>query len=467
MDESTKQNFTFINLSHPDDLKDPNTIDQVRTSAMTNFGRKRRKPKAAKEKNQMVFEMRTPEAVAAEPAALSSYGPEILSLGPFLEGWNLDPRTRQLLENESAMNIGHSLALRLAWARVAFHDELPFQIVLANATLFESMVQAGRLLTEDTPESLELHNKALNMMHQRLNDPAQHTSDDVLGTIAGFLTHDWIIGDFVGWNKHMDALLEMIRLRGGMESLTEDLHLTLSGADLFGSFAQDTPPHLPLPAAWYQAVPSLHADPSTIVLVNRIAIIWKQELPHTLSWITTLDICLNLLADKNKAWNSWMDPMLHRLLSLRPLRADVPPTREAIMEEVCRIGSLLALAPRWRTFGIHPVRTDKLRQHLLLLLQTQFAIWGELRCLLLWTLMHATREADNEAETSEFGIRMAMVMGKMGVQGWKHEVKVLREILNCDWSDDKYWVWDNVVEFVENLEQMKEVQQGGPSERGL
>jgi hypothetical protein len=27
----------------------------------------------------------------------------------------------------------------------------------------------------------------------------------------------------------MDALLEMIRLRGGMGSLTEDLHLTLSG----------------------------------------------------------------------------------------------------------------------------------------------------------------------------------------------------------------------------------------------
>jgi hypothetical protein len=197
------------------------------------------------------------------------------------------------------------------------------------------------------------------------------------------------------------------------------------------------------------------------MLTNRIAITWKQELPHALSWITTLDTCLNLLGDKAKPWNSWMEPMLHRLLSLRPLRVDLPPTREAVMEEVCRIGSLLALAPRWRTFGIHPVRTDKLRQHLLALLQTHFAEWGELRCLLLWALMHATREADNENETNEFGLRMAMVMGKMGVQGWRHEVNVLKEIMNCEWSDEKYWAWDNVIEFVENLEQMKEMQQGG------
>jgi hypothetical protein len=95
------------------------------------------------------------------------------------------------------MNIGHSLALRSAWARVAMRNELPFQILLANATLFDSMVQTGRLLTEDTPESLELHNRALNMMHQRLNDPTQHTSDDVLGAMAGFLTHDVSISQSV------------------------------------------------------------------------------------------------------------------------------------------------------------------------------------------------------------------------------------------------------------------------------
>ena len=88
------------------------------------------------------------------------------------------------------MNIGHSLALRNAWAKVTSHDELSFQIVLANAMLMDQMVHLGRLLTEDTPESLMVHNQALGMMHQRLNDPTQHTSDDVLGAMSGFLTHD-------------------------------------------------------------------------------------------------------------------------------------------------------------------------------------------------------------------------------------------------------------------------------------
>jgi hypothetical protein len=63
MDQSTKPNLTFINLSHPDDLKDRETIDQIRCSAMTNFGRMRKKRRPKRERNEIVFEVRPPEAV--------------------------------------------------------------------------------------------------------------------------------------------------------------------------------------------------------------------------------------------------------------------------------------------------------------------------------------------------------------------------------------------------------------------
>ena len=109
MDESANQNFTFINLKHPDDLKDQSTIDRVRTSAMTAFGRKRRKPKAGKEKNQMVFEVRTPETVLAGPAALSSLQAQDFDPFAACEAPDLDPRTKTLLDDGQYENSPYHL----------------------------------------------------------------------------------------------------------------------------------------------------------------------------------------------------------------------------------------------------------------------------------------------------------------------------------------------------------------------
>ena len=87
-------------------------------------------------------------------------------------------------------NKGHSLALRSAWSFVGFHNELSFQTVLSNSELNGQILRSGKLLTEDTRESLQLHNKAIQMMHQRLEDPEQHASDSMIGSMSGFLTYD-------------------------------------------------------------------------------------------------------------------------------------------------------------------------------------------------------------------------------------------------------------------------------------
>lgn len=52
------------------------------------------------------------------------------------------------------------------------------------------MLRSGLLLTEDTTESLQLYHKALEMISKKLTDPDEHTSDSVIGSMSGFLTHD-------------------------------------------------------------------------------------------------------------------------------------------------------------------------------------------------------------------------------------------------------------------------------------
>jgi len=61
MDRSTEKTFNFVNLTHPDDLKDEETQLRIRRLAMTEVGKMRRKPKTKKARNEMILEFRNPE----------------------------------------------------------------------------------------------------------------------------------------------------------------------------------------------------------------------------------------------------------------------------------------------------------------------------------------------------------------------------------------------------------------------
>lgn len=66
MDHSAKPIFNFVNLSHPDELKDEQTQLRIRRLAMSEVGRARRKLKTKREKNEIVLKFRNPaESYAA------------------------------------------------------------------------------------------------------------------------------------------------------------------------------------------------------------------------------------------------------------------------------------------------------------------------------------------------------------------------------------------------------------------
>jgi hypothetical protein len=271
----------------------------------------------------------------------------------------------------------------------------------------------------------------------------------------------YILGDTSGWNRHMDGLWKMITLRGGIEALSDDpLLVTLqwyvscsmfvsspvlvteisNRTDLCGAFLQDITPHFRLSTAWLEAIDASPPNtPSPTPQSTSISIIWQHELPDTDSWILIFNSISRLLSNPNVPTNIWMEPILHRLLSLRPLQVDSIPLRESIIEEVCRIGTLLFLAPVWRTFGVHPVRTAALRHNLLFIIHNNFAEWGQLRVVLIWALMHAAREADTEGERSEFVMRVAMVASKMAIQSWSQLMDVMRGVLWADGGGEENW----------------------------
>lgn len=63
MGDSSKPSFTFINISHPNELRDQEMLTHIRCSAMSSFGRQLRLKRAGKKKrkkNEIVFELREP-----------------------------------------------------------------------------------------------------------------------------------------------------------------------------------------------------------------------------------------------------------------------------------------------------------------------------------------------------------------------------------------------------------------------
>jgi ribonuclease PH len=60
MDPSTNPNYHFVNMQHPDDMKDDRMQLRIRRLAMTEVAKGRRKPKTKRERNEIVLEFREP-----------------------------------------------------------------------------------------------------------------------------------------------------------------------------------------------------------------------------------------------------------------------------------------------------------------------------------------------------------------------------------------------------------------------
>lgn len=147
---------------------------------------------------------------------------------------------------------------------------------------------------------------------------------------------------------------------------------------------------------------------------------------------------------------SWVEPMMYRLLAIRPL--ELGTGRENILEEVCRLGTMIFLAPFWRILGQSPVWTAALTRNLqFVLLKDQFE-WNELKPLLVWTIYFASIETSELAERSQFAFMLAMLMKGLQFREWSELLQVVKDVL---WVDKVFARSDKLVR-VEVMQMVRE-----------
>jgi hypothetical protein len=100
MDHSTTPNFHFVNLKHPDDLKDDAMQLRIRRLAMTEVAKARRKPKTKRERNEIVLNFRQP---ADNQLGIERVG--VGNIDPFCSyPIELDDSVRRLLANGECLS---------------------------------------------------------------------------------------------------------------------------------------------------------------------------------------------------------------------------------------------------------------------------------------------------------------------------------------------------------------------------
>ncbi|KAF2125502.1 hypothetical protein P153DRAFT_348731 [Dothidotthia symphoricarpi CBS 119687] len=452
MDRSTRPSFNFVNLQHPDDLKDEETQLRIRRLAMREVGKSRRRLNSNRKGNELTTDIynRREDRLDFDRFSSGSIDP----FGPY--PIQLDESSQALLANIFSHNTNHSSQLRGSWYPVGLSCAATFHNVLSNSQNFIFEKLHGHFPAQDNAQALTHHHTALRLANEMINDPTKYMSDETVGTVASFMCHHSLLGSFAGgeWHKHRNALINIVELRGGFAAIDqENLRITLSWVDLVGSFSQDITPLVPLPRKWEA---NSKSPPNSPRAYSPISLIWKQRLPMQMDWITIFDDMAHLIS-LDHAFNeeqltlaitsgSWMEPTIWRLLVIRPL------LHGHVIEEVLRLGTLLFLAPVWRVLGQSPVWTAGISGNLLRVLMGNMVEWNELKPALVWVLYFATIETKNLSERNQFVLMMAVMMSGMQIREWDELMQVVRSVLWVEvvFSGSEELVRDEVMQIAQH-----------------
>ncbi|CAN9394156.1 unnamed protein product [Alternaria alternata] len=110
MNRRRKTSFSFVNLTHPDDLKDENTRLHIRSLAMTEVGKSRRKPRTKRERNEIILEFRKPDEMRL---GIERLGGQADPFSPY--PFDLDESARMLVANIFSPNTNHASQLLGSW----------------------------------------------------------------------------------------------------------------------------------------------------------------------------------------------------------------------------------------------------------------------------------------------------------------------------------------------------------------
>lgn len=169
----TTKSLEFITVVDPDGWKNPATRTLVKKHAMKDVGRGRRRPR----KNH-TFE------IILDPQSHLGHN----NVDPFAQyPIEMGPLERDLVASIFQDVDGTQRAHRQSWFSLGFVDRATFYIILSNSA---AHLDALKGVSTMGVVVQRYHLLALQSINERLRSPDLEASDGLIGTVAGFLTHN-------------------------------------------------------------------------------------------------------------------------------------------------------------------------------------------------------------------------------------------------------------------------------------
>jgi hypothetical protein len=323
-------------------------------------------------------------------------------------------------------------------------------------------------------EALEYFSMSMRELSKQLADPipSRRIGEDVVGAIVGLACQNVVFGNFGQGKVHMDALKQIITIRGGIETLESNypLALFIYWVDVVGAMSWDQPPNWPAP--WHIIRPTCQlpciATPS--VERDKILAAWRQICPDddlvrlTLESLARLSEWMDIEYPKLGA-DLWKDQMHYSsnflsiawtILSLprirratestaitkqvSPFESSHFPSREAssgavsTISETMRLAALTYLYLINRIFDIPPDQAVPHSEAIFSLLRQPVAWNGSLGVLHLWCLVMSALAQPKSGVREWHRVEIKAQMGELGLENRQGLLKTLRQV---SWVDDR------------------------------
>lgn len=104
--------------------------------------------------------------------------------------------------------------LRTRWFPLVMTEASTFQVVMLLAASHFASLQPSR---EHGPSLLQLKAKAISLIGPAL--AAEGPTDQLIGAVAKMASYEAMFGDQTSYEQHMNGLVKMVQLRGGLPEL--------------------------------------------------------------------------------------------------------------------------------------------------------------------------------------------------------------------------------------------------------
>ncbi|KIW83801.1 hypothetical protein Z517_03047 [Fonsecaea pedrosoi CBS 271.37] len=446
--------FTFINISNPDDSRRRSTQKVVRHHVMARVGQSRKKPPRS-----ITFAVRLPPAevgrgASEDDAEICSHGAHqdqhcyenvAYSLHPYaLFPVETDGRARQLIHFMHSEGDYLYRPFRNEWFAMAVIDRTAFYLSLANAALFfHQMTERKGCEYGDFEESSKYLSLCLNGVAQRLERETHQISDGVITTVLGFLCHDSNVGRWDRYGVHMQGLNNIIQVRGGFQTLNSTIVMFTCWFDILGASVFDRKPLFPVAFGLSSASAQDNVlSPSLTDLLMRI----RDSSEGLFDVTTALEKTAHLTMFVNNNGGNplfWKDgasaasritPVLHLLLSLRRFTDPASSGHtlpKLVLQEMVRLALLIVVASVKQAFALIADELAGLLQRFSTFVPMASRIDTYFPELSLWAIiMVATLQPD---KPDLLHARATLnVMRAMGVKSGKAAIEIAQSFIWID-----------------------------------